>query len=116
MTVDAAVADRPEPASGDADVPVRLDEELMIYQVPQVWAQLDAAIRAMAGRGGALRVDGTHLHELDGAGLQLLLLAGRHLDALGASLEVVGLNARMHAQLRAMDRAGVLVLRESEAA
>jgi anti-anti-sigma regulatory factor len=94
-----------------------LGEELMIYQVAELWAQLDAHLRDMEGAGEApaLRVDCTALREFDGAGLQLLLITARHLDSMGACLSLVGLNDKLREQLSGLDPGGLFDFQAVEA-
>mgnify|MGYP001172789603 CR=1 FL=1 len=103
-------------ATEQASAGVILGEELMISQVAEVWALLDARIRDMDGASDALRVDCAPLREIDGAGLQLLLVAARHLESLGARLSLVGLNGKLHEQLSSLDPSGLFHLQTLEAA
>ncbi len=103
---------RPAPAG------VTLGEELLIYQVAEFWALLDARIRDIdgAGTGEGLRIDCAQLREIDGAGLQLLLVAARHLGSLGAHLSLTGLDDKLLGQLRSLDPGGHFHLQDLEAA
>lgn len=95
-----------------------LGEELMIYQVAELWAQLDACVRDIEATGDAcaLCVDCTALREFDAAGLQLLLVTARHLDSMGARLSLLGLNDKLREQLRGLDPGGLFDLQALEAA
>ena len=106
-------------AGSDTRPPLALlGEELMIYQVAELWAQLDARMRDLndPGTSGSLRIDCTQLREFDGAGLQLLLVTARHLESLGFSLVLVGLNDKLREQLRGLDPDGLFNLQALEAA
>ena len=97
---------------------LRLDEELMIYQVAQTWSLFDETFKreAQAGRQTDLRLDCRALREIDGAGFQLLWLAARHLTGVGARLRLVGLGDALRAQLQVLDAAGLFVHESAEAA
>jgi anti-sigma B factor antagonist len=65
---------------------LRVDGELTIYRASEVAQTLFAAVRAEAGDVG---LDMSDVSEFDTAGLQLLLMARRMVEANGHRLDVV---------------------------
>lgn len=111
MSVDPMVA-------GEETGILRLDEELMIYQVAQTWSLINETFKreAQAGQQTDLRLDCRALREIDGAGFQLLWLAARHLAGVGARLRLIGLGDALRGQLQVLDAAGLFVHESAEAA
>ena len=95
-----------------------LGEELMIYQVAELWAQIEQRTREIgdAGATGNARIDCAQLREFDAAGLQLLLFSARHLESLGLALTLTGLNDTLRARLGDLDPGGHFYLQALEAA
>jgi anti-anti-sigma factor len=63
---------------------VHIDGELTIYRA----AELKELLMAPIQRGEAVEIDLHEVTEIDSAGVQLLLLAGRSLSALGHTLRL----------------------------
>jgi anti-sigma B factor antagonist len=73
----------------DATPPFRIDGELTIYRAAELAAALKAAFAALAD-GADLEVDLADVTEMDCAGVQLLIAAGKTARAGGRALRLSG--------------------------
>ena len=96
----AAAAGRAGPSAPTAalSVPLQAGTELLIYHAAELKSRLREALDHQ-GPGAHLTLDCAALHEIDGAGLQLLMSAAQHLRAGGGALRLAELSDTLTRQL-----------------
>ncbi len=87
---------------------MRLDSELLIYQVSELKPALQAALSQVAA-GDVLAIDCGALVELDGAGVQLLVTAAQALKTREARLALRRCTPAIQRQIVAAGLAGWFV-------
>ena len=80
---------------------MHLDGELTIYRA----AELKPLILEASSQAGPLEIDLSGVSEIDSAGVQLLMLARRELQALGHALRLVGHSAAVREVFDLLDLA-----------
>jgi ABC-type transporter Mla MlaB component len=80
--------------------PIDLGNELMIYQVAKVKAEIERCLSTQSDAIPALRLDCARLNEIDAAGLQLLLVTARFMQLNRGRLQLLRVSQAMHLQLQ----------------
>jgi anti-anti-sigma regulatory factor len=83
--------------------PIDLGNELMIYQVAKVKAEIERCLSAQSSATPALQLDCATLNEIDAAGLQLLMVTARHLQLNRGRLQLLRVSQAMQLQLQRWD-------------
>ncbi len=94
---------------------VALGSELLIYQVADTKAALLPALAAWTGPE-PLTLDASELAEVDGAGLQLLVMLAHSLRERGGALRLQGCSAAVRGTLHSAGLAHWFELAQAEAA
>jgi anti-anti-sigma regulatory factor len=78
---------------------IDLGDELLIYQVAKVKADIERCLAAQGTATPTLTLDCAHLNEIDAAGLQLLMVTARYLRLNRGRLQMQRVSQTMHLQL-----------------
>ncbi|MFY7942754.1 MAG: STAS domain-containing protein [Burkholderiaceae bacterium] len=82
---------------------IDLGNELMIYQVAKVKAEIERCLSAQSTATPALKLDCARLNEIDAAGLQLLMVTARYLQLNRGRLQLLRVSHAMQLQLQRWD-------------
>ena len=80
--------------------PIDLGNELMIYQVAKVKAEIERCLSTQNAAIPALKLDCSRLNEIDAAGLQLLMVIARFLQLNRGRLQLLRVSQAMQLQLQ----------------
>ncbi len=79
---------------------IDLGNELMIYQVAKVKAEIERCLSSQNAPAPELKLDCAGLIEIDAAGLQLLMVTARYLQLNRGRLQLLRVSQAMHLQLQ----------------
>ena len=82
---------------------IDLGNELMIYQVAKVKAEIERCLSTQNAAIPELKLDCARLNEIDAAGLQLLMVTARFLQINRGRLQLLRVSHAMHLQLQRWD-------------
>ncbi|XVJ71151.1 MAG: STAS domain-containing protein [Rhizobacter sp.] len=82
---------------------IDLGNELMIYQVAKVKAEIERCLATQNSATPELKLDCARLNEIDAAGLQLLMVTARYLQLNRGRLQLLRVSQAIHLQLQRWD-------------